>query len=165
MTGTPRPVRIAVLGAAHPDVEEYEGARRLGRSLAELGAVVLCGGLGGVMEAVARGAREAGGTTVGVLPGPDPRAANEWITLPLATGMGEARNALLVRFGEAAVAVGGAWGTLSEIALARKMGRAVVALGTSVAGRADIPVELDPSAAARWAVKAAKTSREKHSGG
>lgn len=125
----PAPVRISVIGAAVASEEEIRAAREVGRGLAEAGAVLVCGGLGGVMEAAARGAREAGGRTVGLLPGDDPSAANPWIELPLATGMGEARNALVVRAGQAVVAVGGSWGTLSEIALARKMGRTVVTLG------------------------------------
>jgi len=80
------------------------------------------------MEAASRGAREAGGTTLGILPGPDRREANEWVTVAVPTGMGEARNALVVRAADALVAVGGAWGTLSEIALARKTGKPVAAL-------------------------------------
>jgi len=80
------------------------------------------------MEAASRGAREAGGTTLGILPGPDRREANEWVTVAVPTGMGEARNALVVRAADAVVAVGGAWGTLSEIAFARKTGKPVAAL-------------------------------------
>ena len=120
-----RPPRVAVVGAGDAGAKALERARRLGARLAEAGAVVICGGLGGVMEAAARGCAEAGGTAVGILPGRDDSAANPWIALPLATGMGEARNALVVRSAEAVVAVGGEWGTLSEVALARKIGRPV----------------------------------------
>jgi uncharacterized protein (TIGR00725 family) len=81
------------------------------------------------MEAACRGAAEAGGVTVGLLPGDDPRAANQWVTVPLATGIGELRNGLIVRAAQAVVAIRGGWGTLSEVALARKIGRPVVAIG------------------------------------
>jgi uncharacterized protein (TIGR00725 family) len=111
------------------------------------------------MAAAAGGCREEGGRTVGVLPGDLPGAANPWIDLPLATGMGEARNALVVRFGEAVVAVGGEWGTLSEIALARKLGRAVVTLGTPPVGGLGLPAAADPEGAVDWAVEQALESR------
>jgi uncharacterized protein (TIGR00725 family) len=103
-------------------------AEAVGRLLAEGGAVVVTGGRGGVMEAASKGAHEAGGTALGILPGADRREANEWVTVAVPTGMGEARNALVVRAADALVAVGGAWGTLSEIALARKAGKPVAAL-------------------------------------
>jgi uncharacterized protein (TIGR00725 family) len=90
--------------------------------------VVVCGGLGGVMEAACRGAKAAGGRTLGILPGSDRDAANEWVDLALATGLGEARNALVVRASDALVAVGGGYGTLSEIALGLKSGRPVFGL-------------------------------------
>jgi hypothetical protein len=92
--------------------------------------VVVCGGLGGVMEAACRGAREAGGTSVGILPGLDRGAANPHVDVVLATGLGEARNALVVRAADALIAIGGAYGTLSEIALALKGGKRVIGLGT-----------------------------------
>ncbi len=114
-----RPYRVAVIGTARASESEYAVARALGAALAEAGAVVVCGGHGGVMEAVARGAREAGGLTVGILPGTEADHANRWIQVPLPTGLGDARNALVVRGAEAVIAVGGEWGTLSEIALAR----------------------------------------------
>jgi uncharacterized protein (TIGR00725 family) len=105
-------------------------AEAVGRELASRGCVVVCGGLGGVMEAACRGAKQAGGTTVGILPGSDRRAANRWVDVALATGLGEARNALVVRAADALVAVGGGFGTLSEIALALKAGKRVVGLDT-----------------------------------
>ena len=151
--------RVAVVGAADATPEEYAEARALGRALAESGAVVLCGGRGGVMEAAARGAAEAGGVTVGILPGPEASEANAWIAIPLPTGMGEARNALVVRGAEAVVAVGGGWGTLSEIALARKMGRPVATVGTPPAADLGLPGCGDGASAARWALEAAREHR------
>ena len=103
-------------------------AEEAGRLLAEAGAIVVTGGHSGVMEAASKGAREAGGTTLGILPGADRREANEWVSVAVPTGMGEARNALVVRAADAVIAVGGAWGTLSEIALARKTGKPVAGL-------------------------------------
>jgi uncharacterized protein (TIGR00725 family) len=102
----------------------------VGRALAEEGAVVVCGGLGGVMEAACRGAREAGGLTVGLLPGLDRRQANPHVQVAIATGLGEARNALIARAADALVAVAGGYGTLSEIALALKGGTPVVGIGS-----------------------------------
>jgi uncharacterized protein (TIGR00725 family) len=110
--------------------EELEAAEEAGRLLAEGGAILVCGGLGGVMEAACRGARSAGGLTLGILPGRDRREANRYVEVAVATGLGEARNALVVRSADAVVAVGGAYGTLSEIALALKGGTPVVGLGT-----------------------------------
>jgi uncharacterized protein (TIGR00725 family) len=102
----------------------------VGRELGSRGAVLVCGGLGGVMEAACRGAKEAGATTVGILPGTDRAAANEFVDIAVPTGLGEARNALVVRAADAVVAVGGGYGTLSEIALALKAGKRVVGIGT-----------------------------------
>ena len=109
---TPGP-RVSVIGAGQASPEESALARELGDALGRAGAIVFTGGLGGVMEAASMGCVEAGGTTVGILPGSDPAEANRWVTIPMATGMGEARNALVVRAGQVAVAVGGGWGTLS----------------------------------------------------
>jgi uncharacterized protein (TIGR00725 family) len=122
---------IAVCGPGAPDAgpRALEDAEAAGRTIAHAGATLVCGGLGGVMEAACRGAAEAGGVTVGLLPGDDPRAANRWVTVPLATGIGELRNGLIVRAAQAVVAIHGGWGTLSEMALARKIGRPVVAIG------------------------------------
>jgi uncharacterized protein (TIGR00725 family) len=102
----------------------------VGRLLARRGAVVVCGGLGGVMEAACRGASGEGGVAVGILPGLDRGAANPHVSVAVATGLGEARNALVVRAADALIAVGGAYGTLSEIALALKAGKRVLGLGT-----------------------------------
>lgn len=123
-------MRVSVIGGSTVDDGTYEEARELGRILAERGHTVVCGGYGGVMEGVCRGAKEEGGTTVGVLSGDDPDAANDYVDVPVATNMGEARNALVVLNGERVVAVDGAYGTLSEIAHALVLGKTVVGLDT-----------------------------------
>jgi uncharacterized protein (TIGR00725 family) len=102
----------------------------VGRLLAEGGAAVVCGGLGGVMEAACRGAKSAGGATIGILPGADRAAANPFVDVAVPTGLGEARNALVVRAADGVIAVGGGYGTLSEIAFALKAGKRVVGIGS-----------------------------------
>lgn len=121
---------IAVIGDGRCDAATAAEAEAVGRALAEAGATVVCGGLGGVMEAACRGAKSAGGTTVGILPGLDRRAANPYVDIPIVTGMDQARNLIVVRTGQAVVAVRGGYGTLSEIAHALKAGLPVVGLGT-----------------------------------
>ena len=121
---------VAVVGPGVANADEAAVAEAVGRGLARAGAVVVCGGLGGVMEAACRGAREADGLTVGLLPGADRADANRWVELAIPTGLGEARNALVVRAADAVIAVGGEWGTLSEIAFAMKAGKPVIGLGT-----------------------------------
>jgi hypothetical protein len=121
---------IAVVGASQPTAEQEEAAGDIGRGLGAAGCVVLTGGRGGVMAAASRGAHEAGATVVGILPGSDRREANEWVGVALPTGMGELRNGLIVRAADAVVAVGGAHGTLSEIALALSAGVGVVGYDT-----------------------------------
>ncbi len=122
---------VAVVGPGMPDETGIlDLAYAVGGALARAGAVVVCGGLGGVMEAACRGAKDAGGTTVGLLPGPDRSAANAYVDIAVPTGLGEARNALVVRAADAVVAVGGGWGTMSEIALAVRTGVPVIALGS-----------------------------------
>ena len=121
---------IAVVGPGSATVAELEAAEEAGAAIAEAGAGVVCGGLGGVMEAACRGARSRGGLTLGLLPGTDREAANGWVVVAVPTGLGEARNALVVRAADAVVAIGGGWGTLSEIALALKTGVPVVGVGT-----------------------------------
>lgn len=155
----PKPLRIAVFGAAAASPQDRAVARELGRRLATAGAVVICGGRGGVMEAVAMGCSESGGTVVGLLPGAEARSANPYVSLPLPTGLGEARNALVARAGEAAVAVGGSWGTLSEIALAQKMGVPVAVLGAPPAQGLGLPHLPDALAAAEWALAQAQRGR------
>lgn len=124
------PRYVAVCGPGAPEDAVARTAEEVGRLLARRGAVLVCGGLGGVMEAACRGAREAGGITVGILPGHDRAAANAFVDVALPTGMGEMRNALIVRSADAVIAVAGEYGTLSEIALALKTGVPVVGVGT-----------------------------------
>jgi len=121
---------VSVIGPSEATPEEIARAEAVGGLLAARGAVVVCGGLGGVMEAVSRGAAAAGGTVLGILPGRHRTDANEHVTIALPTGMGEMRNALVVRAADAVIAVGGAYGTLSEIALALRTGVPVVGIGT-----------------------------------
>ena len=119
---------VAVVGSGVATDELYEKARDVGRLIAERGATVVCGGLSGVMEAAARGATEAGGMAIGILPDEDRRRQNGYLTYSVATGVGHARNLAVVCSGDVVIAVGGEYGTLSEIGLARKVGRPVVVL-------------------------------------
>ena len=124
-----RPV-VAVIGVAAADEAEQRHAEAVGRLLAERGYVVVTGGLGGVMEAASRGAAAAGGTVVGILPAADPDTANPHVGIAVATGQGDARNAVICNTADAFVAIGRGLGTLSEIAFALKRGKPVVALGS-----------------------------------
>src|SRR5919197_1368992 len=126
----PLRVWIAVVGPGSASEGQLAVAEEVGAAIAEAGAGLVCGGLGGVMEAACRGARSRGGLTLGLLPGTDREAANGWVVVAVPTGLGEARNALVVRAADAVVAIGGGWGTLSEIALAMKAGVPVVGVGT-----------------------------------
>ena len=126
-------------GDATPELEAL--AEAAGREVARRGGVVVCGGLGGVMEAAARGAKEAGGTALGILPGPDREAANPYVDVAVPTGLGEARNALVVRAADAVVALGGSYGTLAEIAFALKAGKPVVGVGSWELAKDGRPVE------------------------
>ena len=126
---TDRRIVIAVIGAGSCGSKTAAQAERLGELLAGRGAVVACGGLGGVMEAVSRGASCAGGVVVGILPGPDKSSANRYVTIPIATNMGHARNVIIAHTADALVAVEGEHGTLSEIAVGLKLGKPVVAIG------------------------------------
>lgn len=121
---------MAVIGAGACDPETASVAEDVGERLAGAGYVLATGGLGGVMEAASRGASRAGGLVLGILPGDQAEAANRWVDVPVVTGMGEARNAILVQTAAAFVAVGGSYGTLSEIAFALRRGRPVVSLGS-----------------------------------
>ena len=127
--GADRPY-IGVVGAAVADPQELATAEEVGRELGRRGAVLVCGGRGGVMQAACAGARSEDGVTVGLLPGLDRREANPHVEIAIATGLGELRNGLIVRACDALIAVGGEWGTLSEIALALKAGRPVVGIGS-----------------------------------
>jgi uncharacterized protein (TIGR00725 family) len=122
---------VAVVGAGGEVADDVlRAAEEVGAALARAGAVLVCGGLGGVMEAACRGARAEGGVTLGILPGADRAAANAWVSVAVATGLGELRNGLVVRCADAVIAIGGEYGTLSEIALALKGGQRVVGLGS-----------------------------------
>jgi len=134
-----RPPQAAVIGPGDTGDERLlADAEAVGAGLARLGAVVVTGGLGGVMAAASRGAKGAGGQVIGMLPGTDPMAANEWVDVAVPTGLGQGRNLLVVRSARVVVAVGGSWGTLAEIALARRLDIAVVSLhGWTVVGPAD----------------------------
>jgi uncharacterized protein (TIGR00725 family) len=121
---------VGVVGPGEASADELAVAEELGARLVELGATVVCGGLGGVMEAACRGAKSRRGTTVGLLPGLDRSDANGWVDVAIATGLGELRNGLIVRASDALVAVGGGAGTLSEIGFALKLGRPVIGIGT-----------------------------------
>ena len=145
---------IAVVGGSTCSAAEADLAEDVGRRLAVAGAMVVCGGLGGVMEAVSRGVRQAGGLTVGVLPGADPREANPFVDVPLATGMGEMRNALIVRAARAVIAIGGGHGTLSEVALALRIGTPVVGLRDRFP-ELDLPRVTDAAAAVAWVLERA----------
>jgi uncharacterized protein (TIGR00725 family) len=146
---------VAVVGPGPDATDELCAlARQVGRLLAERGAVLLTGGLGGVMAAAARGARDGGGVAIGLLPGSDRAAGNADNTVALATGLGQARNALLVRAADAIIAVGGSWGTLSEIALCRRTGKPVVCLrGWRVLDSAGQQVPLEESATPEQAIE------------
>lgn len=132
MTFPPASLQISVIGAGVADKPLLRQAEAVGRLLAESGAVVVCGGRGGVMEAACRGAQAAGGVTLGILPGSGPHESppNPHVTHAMYTGLGQTRNQVVVLSGAAAIAVGGAWGTLNEIAVALKHGRTVVCLGS-----------------------------------
>jgi uncharacterized protein (TIGR00725 family) len=123
-------IRIAVIGGSRPGRQALEVAFEVGRLIARAGAVVVCGGLGGVMEAAGRGAREEGGLVIGILPGGSPADANPWVDVPIATGLGYTRNSLVVMNADAVVAVDGEYGTLSEIAYGKIHGKKVVGLGS-----------------------------------
>lgn len=131
-SGGNRPKVIMVSGGSLASREDTERAERVGQLLAEAAAVVLTGGGTGVMEAASRGCRAAGGTALAVLPGSDETESppNKHVSLAVFTGMRDARNSILVRTADAVIAIGGSWGTLSEIALASKVGRPVILLGT-----------------------------------
>ncbi len=129
--------QIAVVGGSEASDEVQRAAETVGAALALRGAVLVCGGLGGVMAAACRGAKSAGGTTVGLLPGSDPAAANRWIDIVVPTGLGEARNALVVAAADVVIALDGEYGTLSEIALALRGGTPVIGVGTWTLQRPD----------------------------
>jgi len=151
-----RRVQVSVIGAATGDDELLAHAEAVGRLLAERGAALVCGGGSGVMEAASRGAHSAGGVVIGVLRGTDASEANGFVTHTVATGIGHARNLAVVASGDAVIAVGGEWGTLSEIAFARKLGRTVVALDSwSLRNRAGGDLEIAEAETPEQAVEEA----------
>jgi uncharacterized protein (TIGR00725 family) len=121
---------IAVIGARKCDQSTYDIAFQAGQELARKGYTVICGGLGGVMEAVCKGAKSTGGRTVGILPGTDPAEANPFIDIPIATGLGAGRNLIIIHSAQAVLAVAGSYGTLSELAFALQLNKPVVGLAT-----------------------------------
>ncbi len=121
---------IAVIGGAEPSLPEAQLAEEVGRELAVKGAILVCGGLGGVMEAACRGAQSEGGVTIGILPGESRQAANPYVQIPIVTGIGYARNLAVVKSAQAVIAIGGSYGTLSEISHALQGGIPVIGLNT-----------------------------------
>ena len=141
---------IGVIGDSDPAPATAALAEEAGAEIARAGAVLVCGGLGGVMQAAARGAKQAGGLTVGVLPSYDAQSANSFIDIPIVTGMGHARNVIIAATAHALIAMAGAHGTLSEIAFGLKLGKRVISLG-----REDSPAGVVPASSAREAVRMA----------
>lgn len=128
---------ITVIGASSCSADEEKLAEEVGRELARRGATLICGGLEGVMQAACRGAQSEGGLTVGILPGNRREDANPYVSIPVVTGMGYSRNSIVARSGQAVIAVGGSYGTLSEIAYALQDGIPVIGLGTWSLQRCD----------------------------
>lgn len=148
---------VGVIGAGQPSPQGMASARELGRLLAQGGASIICGGLGGIMAAVCQGAREAGGETIGLLPGGDAAAANPYVTLAIPTNLGHARNVLIAQAAEVLVAVEGEYGTLSEVAIALKLGKPVLSLDSWPGVPGPHPVATPQEAAAQvFALLAAK---------
>jgi uncharacterized protein (TIGR00725 family) len=126
----PGPVYVGVVGASQATPQDMEDAEAVGRLLGERGAYVVCGGRGGVMAAASKGCAESGGTVIGVLPGDDRSDANQWVSVAIPSGLGELRNGLIVRTSDVLIAVGGSYGTLSEVALGLQAGLKVFGLHT-----------------------------------
>ncbi|MBI4488921.1 MAG: TIGR00725 family protein [Deltaproteobacteria bacterium] len=124
--GKKRKLQISVIGSSDPDSESMALAAEVGRAIAVNGAILICGGLGGIMQAAARGAKENGGLTIGILPDYDKESANPSIDVAVATGLGHARNILVAASGDLIVALPGSHGTRSEISIALKLGRPVI---------------------------------------
>ena len=142
------PIRepVAVIGPRQATPAQYAAAQAVGRGIAEMGLALICGGRAGVMEAACRGAAEAGGVAIGVLPDTEPQAANPYATVVIASGIGEARNAVIARAALCLVAIGDNFGTLSEVALGRQFGKLVV--GLEGAAQLDGVVQVETAAAA-----------------
>ena len=160
-----RKLQVAVIGKGTANEVLEPLAETVGRRLAEARAIVVCGGLGGVMEAAARGAHGVDGAVIGILPGEDPGEANPHVTHVVATGIGHARNLAVVASADAVIAIGGEWGTLAETAFARRLGRPVVALRSwqvsgegTMAGAPGIEVASSATEAAELALALAGNS-------
>ncbi|WP_267639438.1 TIGR00725 family protein [Haloarchaeobius amylolyticus] len=146
-------MRVSVIGGSSVSDESYDLAEEVGYRLGKRGHTVICGGLTGVMRAVSEGANNGGGTTIGILPGENYDGANAYVDIPIATGMGHARNSLVAMNGDAVIAIDGEWGTLSEIALSKVYDRPVVGLNTH-----DVP-GLDEVETPEEAVEYVETNR------
>ena len=160
----PQSICIGVIGANEPDAANYELAYELGTHIAGRDATLVCGGLGGIMEAASKGAREHGGTVIGILPGASKSDANQYVSIALPTGMGIARNTLVVNMSDVLIAFPGSYGTLSEIALALKSGKPVVSLNSWALDRIGCDSSLfhttaTPEEAVRIAVRLARGER------
>jgi len=129
---------VSVIGGSNPSEEETRLAEEVGRELAKRGVILICGGLEGVMEAACKGAISQEGTTIGILPGNDRREANAYVKIPIVTGMGYARNAIVAKSAQAVIAIGGSYGTLSEIAYALQNDIPVIGLDTWSISRAGV---------------------------
>lgn len=153
------PLRIAVSGSGVCEPADSAAAEAVGRAIALAGAVLITGGRTGVMEAACRGAQKAGGLSVGFLPGSEAEEANPWVTLPIPTGMGQGRNVLVARAADALIAVAGGWGTLSEVALARKLEVPVVLLRPTLGASLGLSVAESPDDAVALALGLARARR------
>lgn len=154
---------ISVIGSGTCSAKHAKLAEEVGFLLGSRKVIVICGGRGGVMEAVSKGVHKAGGLTIGILPGMDANAGNKYLSLAIPTGLGQARNAIIAYAGQAVIAIGGSYGTLSEISLARKAGRRVIGLETWHAEEADgslldIEYAKDPEEAVRKSLGAPSSS-------
>lgn len=159
-----RPLRIGVIGSGDANAEAQELAHRVGAAIARAEAVGVCGGLGGVMAAAAAGATEDGGLVIGILPGTSAEAAAPGVTVPIPTGLGEARNVLVVRASEAIIAIAGELGTTTEAAFAQKFGIPVIGLATRLPDELLTERADDPAAAVARAVELAEERRRETRG-
>ena len=150
---------ISVIGAGTCTKEVSSVAEEVGKRIAENGATLVTGGLGGVMEAASKGAKEAGGLTVGILPGSDRGELNPYVDIPVVTGLSHARNIIVVRTGDAVIAIAGEYGTLSEMAFALKSGKPVISISAWKVGEEIISMD-DPQEAAEKAMELAKAAIE-----
>jgi uncharacterized protein (TIGR00725 family) len=154
-----QPLRIGVIGSGSVSASTGELAKEVGSAIARAEAIVVCGGLGGVMAAAAAGAAEEGGVVIGILPGSDPTDAAPGVSIPLPTGLGEARNVLVVRSSEAVIAIAGEWGTLSEAAFCRKFHVPLIGLETGLPSDVLEEIASGPSEAVARAVELAHARR------